>query len=522
MTTRGLRQSEHGASAVFIAFAMVLILGIAALVIDATGLGFNERRQDQTAADTGVMSGALGFVLGETDTEKVSRALEVVRSNLDNQYSDMDWQIAWENCTDPDIGSVDVGLPNPIAFSPMPNPFSATPSTLQCVSESSSFMRVVLPEQFVDTTFGKIIGFDTVSTGAQAIARIEPREGEDGLLPFGIPGGAPEGELCLSTSPSGIAEDPCQGPSAGGFGTINSEFFGEFFGTATCANPGASELEQNIALGIDHFVDLWPNSPGVAEGTSHPGDATIIGLPDVSYDQCRLSGGTKVPQQAGQAFPPNTHRVDTGFPAGAVETGLISDTMFLGQPSRLQNTANPTQDVVKRRQGANNIVYELDDRGPWEYLVGNGLCDPTSYDSLATTKDKIIRFDKCLKTYGNSTTDIFDPSITDSPRFAWAPQYWYAPSTSGTSWQPVKSYRMVFLGGTWFNCISGSCGAVFYPDENDETGNVEICDASGPGCALLTLNQISAWLLPDEAVPDSVAAGFPGGDPTPFEITLYR
>ena len=60
----------------------------AAVAIDATGLGFNERRQDQTAADTAVMSGALGFILGEDDVSKVSKTLEVARANLDTTYTD--------------------------------------------------------------------------------------------------------------------------------------------------------------------------------------------------------------------------------------------------------------------------------------------------------------------------------------------------------------------------------------------------------------------------------------------------
>lgn len=523
---QGRKKSDRGASAMMIAFSMVLLMGIAAVVIDATGAGFNERRQSQSAADTSVMAGALGFVLGETDIDKAANVLEIARSNLRTDFSDGDWKIAWETCEDPVIDAVDVGLANPVAFEPMPNPLPPpnTVAELECVSRSSSFMRVVIPDQFVDTSFGRVIGFDRLATSAEAVARIEPREGHDGLLPFGIPGGATAGEHCLSTSPSGTAEPPCQGPSAGGFGTINSEFFGDFFGTTTCANPGATELEQNIALGIDHFVDVWPNAPGVSEGSPHPGDVVVAGYPDVSYDQCRLVGGTKVHQQPGQEFPPNTHRVDTGFPSGPVENGLISDNTYLGEDSRLQNTPNPTNDVVKRRQGANNIVYKLDDRGPWEYLVGNVSpeCTRSTYNSL-DTEEKVARFHQCLVGYGNATEDIFDESILESPRFAWAPQYWHEASTSGTSWQPVESYRMVFLGGLWFNCSAGSCGALFYPDETDETGNTEICHASGPSnCSTLSLDQLSGWLVPDEAVPASVSGAFPGGSPTPFETTLYR
>lgn len=517
---------DRGASAIFIAFVMVLVMGMAALVIDATGAGFNERRQDQTAADTSVMAGALGFLIGETELQKVTNALDTARANLDTSYNNADWQTTWQSCTT-DNSSVDVGLPNPVAFSPMASPFGG--SDLQCVSQSSSFMRVVIPEQFIDTTFGRILGVDQLSTHAEAIARIEPRGGEDGLLPFGIPGGTDPGEICLSTNPSGTVAPPCQGPTAGGFGTINSEFFGDFFGTASCANPGASELAQNIALGIDHFVDVWPDtlatSEGVSEGDPHPGDVTIAGYAGVSYDQCRLSGGVKVPQEAGHQFPPNSHRVDTGFPSNPVESGLLSNNLFMGEPSRLQNVAdssNPTHTVVKRRQGANNVEWELDDRGPWMYLTGSGDCDGASYASEPDTAARIVKFQNCLTGYSPSDGVIFDEDITLSSRFAWAPQYWHLNSTTGTSWQPVKQYRMVFLGGVWFNCSAVSCGALHYPDEVDETGNTEICEVSGGGCALLNFDQLSAWLIPDTAVPASVSGAFPGGEPTPFEATLYR
>ena len=47
-------------------------------------------------------------------------------------------------------------------------------------------------------------------------------------------------------------------------------------------------------------------------------------------------------------------------------------------------------------------------------------------------------------------------------------------------------------------------------------------DAFGGGCRELNLDQMSAWVLPDEAVPESVASAFPGGDVSPFEATLYR
>ncbi len=52
------------------AFASVLLLGFTALVIDI-GMGFNERRHDQTAADVAVMAGALEFADDADIVDKV-------------------------------------------------------------------------------------------------------------------------------------------------------------------------------------------------------------------------------------------------------------------------------------------------------------------------------------------------------------------------------------------------------------------------------------------------------------------
>ena len=70
---------EKGASAVVVAISMLVIMGFAALVVDL-GAGFNERAQDQSAADTGVLAGAgnaLGGVAGVRDA-----ALAYVQDNL--------------------------------------------------------------------------------------------------------------------------------------------------------------------------------------------------------------------------------------------------------------------------------------------------------------------------------------------------------------------------------------------------------------------------------------------------------
>lgn len=528
-------RAETGSSAVTIAMAMLVIMGMAAISIDAAGVGFNERRQGQSAADTAVMSGAIGELLGEDDATKVTEILDIARDNLNLSYTPQEWEELWEGCIDPDRTAVDLGLAEPVSFDPMPKPSAwidaadSPPNltTLDCISKSSSFLRVRIPDQIRETSFGKVIGFDNVTTSAVATARIEPLSDFDGLLPFGIPASAGNGEQCLSTNPSGLVEDPCQGPTGGGFGAINSEFFGDFHdSTPLCGNPGAPELSQNVALGVDHFVDIWTNPNGLPDDQPHPGDVTVSGYTDISFDQCRLVGGVKVHQQApAQEFPVNALRVDTGFSqVSAVEAGLISNDSFLGEPSRLQRNNDvigwPTETVVKKRSGATEVLYELDDRGPWHYLIGNGPCDGSTYSGLATTADKLIRFEECLNT---GQPDVFDTDIQDSPRFAWAPHYFHDLTASGT-WYPVKAYKVVYLGGLWFNCtaVPGNCGAIFYPDEDIDDPTGEICDAFAGGCKELSIDQLSGWVLPDQMVPASVKASFPGGDVSPFAVSLFR
>lgn len=515
---------DRGATAIFVAISMLLIMGMAALAIDLVGAGFNERRQDQSAADTGVMAGATGYPLGENNDQIVTKALEFVRANLDTIYAEADWRAIWRSCTDPERINFDVGTSRPVTFQPMQEPVAwGGGGTLDCISTGSSYLRVRVPTQVLDTAFGTVIGFDTISTQADAVARIEPASEFAGILPFGIPGGTGASETCLKTSGSGLALPPCLGPNGGGFGEINSEFFGDFFGTPNCGTAGAPELAQNTAIGVDHFIAIWPATDAAAEGVTvgspHPGDGPVGNYQNVGFDQCRIVGGAVVPQTPGHNFPPNAIRVGTGFSPAPIEDGLISNLTFLGQNSRLQQGPNPTRDIVKRKAAGTETIYPLDNKGPWAYLTGTGACDSASYTAAMATTAKNLLFQTCLTSYGASTTDIFDASIADSPRFAWAPEYWHAVSTTGTSYQPVLSYRMVFVGGIFFNCDASSCAQTFYPDEDFTT---PICDPGGGGnCKVLNLGQLSAWLLPDEAVPDSVRDSFPGGN-IPFKPTLFR
>lgn len=509
----GRPNRERGATALFVAATLTLLLGMAAVAIDV-GAGFNERRQSQTAADMGVMAGALEMSLLGSKADMVDQVLTHVRSNLRTTYSDAEWQSLWQACTDSGRTA---------SFVPQPDPWTAG-ATLDCISMNASFLRVRVPDQIVETTFGRVLGVTELQTHAVAVALLNGGGKYKGLLPFGIAGGADKGEICLGQAPSGTAYPPCDGPSAGSFGTILSEFFGHFYdaGLGICGNPGNTEIEWAVALGGDHLISIWPDGT-VTPGAPHPGDAAVLSHPTTYRDACDASGGEAV---AVDDVLVNTVLVDTGFSnSNAIQAGMFENNTYLGQPSRLQQGTNPKRDVVGRRTGSTEVIWELDNVGPWEYLTASAgsvhtACNPASYTSLLDEFQKAALFDDCLSQYVPGHGVIFDATIVESPRFAWSPQYWYDLPTSGLSWEPVHSYRMVFIAGAWFNCsASGTCDVIFYPD-SDQTS--ELCDpGGGSNCQALSLNQLSSWLLPDEAIPSDVRNSFPGGQ-TPWLPSLYR
>ena len=514
-----IQERQEGATALIVAFALLLLMGIAAVAVDI-GAGFNGRRQDQTAADMAVMSGALeASFLTSSNQQVATQVVNYAEINVDNTYGLSDWQTLWRGCSD---GG------RTVQFVPLPDPWTGV-GTIDCISRSSSFLRVRVPDQLVNTTFGRVLGFSNLTTSAAAVAIISFGQNNPPIVPYGISGAAGSGELCFGSAPSGTAFPPCTGPSSGTFGTLLSEFFGDFYGSVDCGNPGATEIATATALGIDHFVGTWPNAGGsVSSGDPHPGDNAVLALPDTNRDSCTNSGGAAV---ATDGVPMNTMRVDSGFPSNAMESGLVSNGSFFGEDSRLQQSGlhpggvssvtNTKRTVVAQRTGASETLWELDNHGPWDYLNSSagGACSPSNFNSGMTEVQKAAQFNACIAGYVGGV--IFDPLIAQSPRFAWAPQYWYDIPTTGLSWEPIQTYRMVFIAGLSFNCDAAStaCDVLFYPDADQTT---ELCDDPGNGnCQQLSLDQFSAWVLPDGAIPEEVKNSFPGGS-TPFEPALFR
>lgn len=503
---------QKGATAVIVAGSLLMIFGFVSVAVDL-GSGFNERRQNQTAADLGAMAGAVNFVSGEADL--ADAVLTYVESNLTTTYATADWQQLWQNCTDPDRTGFGLGL------EPVDAPWGG--GTLDCISVSDSgYVRVRVPDQLLDTSFAPVIGVNQLATNAGAISQVLPSGG--GILPFAVLGGVTDSHYCLRTDTgsqgggngngngngnggggNSQAPDPCDGPQTGNFGTIDSPLTGnpaeEFQTTRVCSSTAQFRvLATNIALGLDHPVTLnsdYPNS-------SITDDCGNIGINSLYTDQ-GMGQGT------GQGLV-NGNSNDFESPVAT---------------PRLQ------QGPYANRSVAGN---NLDNKPLWDFLLPQGTvldpdvpvildygtnapaeCNPSTFDSGSFDWDGDGTVDSnrswqhmkaCLETYvtgqvTNGYVQIFRSTIDTTPRFAYVPQFWETDFPNGASAiRNIQRFRAVYLQGVWFG--TGGNQSVFHPGEPGSgfSGNVR---------------QVSGFLIPDAALPTPLR-----GDPPPFDgMNLY-
>jgi hypothetical protein len=483
---KGVENRERGAAAITIALMLIVLIGMAAIAVDI-GFGFNERRQDQTSSDLGVMAGAIDAIDGIAVMR--DQALAYSRKNLTTAYSDAQWQAMWEQCVDAELATLNAGTWN---FQAVPAPAGwtvANPATW-CISfDPSGFLRVRVPNQDTPTTFGRVLGVNAISTNADAIARI-PTVGGGGIRPFGLGNGVTEGSnVCLSSGPGGNSQPPCDGPLSGNFGTLKARLFGNPANPnpENCtASPLGQVLAFNIAAGIDHFVTV--DSDGLAGNEVR--------------DNCYNPGV-------------DTLNTDTGFPNNGAEEGLVSGPVAYGMTPLLQQGSNPKLNVVG---------YSLDNRPLWFYLDGSlaaGGANPTGSVPASCVKttfnNSLADFDwdgdgtvdrpeswehmqKCLADFvaGGYTTVMFPAGLGDSPRFGYLPQFWEPDLGNGNSWLHIRRFKAVYLQGLWFK--KGNNWIEFQPGEN--------CSCGGNG---YSLKQLSGLILPDAALPKELR-----GDPPPF------
>ncbi len=322
-------ESERGATAILTAAALLLIVGIAAITIDISAAQ-NERRGDQATADTAALAGIIQTLATQSGQGITSSVLDIARQNLDETYTNAEWQLLWSTCTDPTKNA------GGFRYNSLPTPAGWSVPNLDCISlDARGFLRVRVPDQLTDTSFGQALGVNEIATSAVAVARINDRL-SGGILPFGLPSTVSGGDhACLTSASGGNSQPPCDGPSAGNFGTLKGRRYGDLDLTIpeNCnASPLGQTLAINIAAGYDHPVFPWNATDGTVE------------------DRC-------------YNFPVNTLNTDTGFPNAGAAEGLATGPLPYALTPRLQQGSNPKRTVT---------TYNLDNRPLWFYLNGNG------------------------------------------------------------------------------------------------------------------------------------------------------
>lgn len=461
---------DDGVSLILVAASLLMIFGLASMVIDA-GIGWSERRQAQSAADFAVLAtfqeatscDGSACDLAEAAENGAEEAIRLANLNLPDRYTPADWSA----CTDPN---------RPPRFDPS-NGGHVAGGITQCVAFTANFdeARVVLPDDVVDTSFARVIGFDTLTTGAFA----EAGQGIDVsalILPLNPTGGGPE--VCLFTNQEPQGVEPCDGPSTGSFGYIDIALYGnDDLGTPPSCTGGNqnARISINVSKGSDHILTTYSSGDGIVN----------------DHDAC--------PNRSEDI---NVVVFEPGAPTSGVTEGMVDPVSENIQGTTVTGSARLACDSPPC---ANVRGRSLDHRPLWSYL--DGACSGVSaQDSMAS----------CLSDWNAGTISgvIFDADIAQNGRFAAVPIL--SPAPSGPNDNYILEFIPVWIESAYFDCNVGECDTVHSPGGTSAgacpaplTTNDTNCgwdDTSGPD----GVEQVTAFRLHLDMLPSSISDFFPG------------
>lgn len=399
-------RNEDGVTLIIVAASLIMMMGMAAIVIDG-GFGFTERRQAQSGADFAALAAlqyarscqeAGGCNLGNAAEFGFEEVQRLVAANLPGRTLD------WAGCVDS-------------------TPLSRPAGTTNCVSFNSNFThsRVVIPADTFDTFFGRVIGTSTLTVSATAEA-LQASNLSAVIVPF-VPNG-PGPEICLYTNQAPQAPEPCDGPSTGNFGYLDIALYGndDLNTPETCTQGNQnSKVAVNISKGSDHILTIYTSGTPVNDHDACPNRAEDI--TEVVFEQ--------------------------GSPMSAVTDGL-----FAGVSTNIQG--NSVTGPARLRCDSGTCVTirgrSLDNRPLWNYLNGAcpGVADHTSMEA-------------CLAGWSSGDGPIFTEALGDNLRFVAVPSLSPSP-TGGPKDRLIDAFLPVWLETIYMgNCSTSGCPTVYSP-----------------------------------------------------------
>ena len=485
---------DRGATAILVAISMLVLMGFAAIAIDS-GVLFNDRRQQQSAADSGALA-AIQFAQtgtpsaigcpGTGATYAVCRgaeeAMAVVEGTLPGRYALADWQ----GCTDP----------------AKPAKFTRTHTlTGPCISFTGTFQeaRVWLPGTDVDTSFGAVIGPDSVNVGAFAEARMDLDQSAD-ILPFAVgPTGANGSQSCLFAQATAQLDiTPCEASSSGNFGKLDLSLYGNTtLGTPQiCGNTNPqTKMAVNIAIGSDHTLELVTDSPG-----------NVFEVPN-----CPVITN-----------PVDIIPVQTGNAAQGISDGLFYGVGTPNLEGRIMCKDGDANELPGKVSSAcasvwNAFPERIDHTPLWEFIdpganaEASGACPSGGISNRA-------QMQACLsawRSYGTHTVALFTDALRTSPRFAAVPILSSDPS-GGSGNYPIIDFRPVYIETIYMKCNANSCDTVHSPGESGAAAcpatvlpTTSACGYGGNGNAN-SIEALTGFIMTEDMLPMSIRENFPG------------
>lgn len=407
---------DRGATAIVVALVMVLLMGIAAVALDG-GRAFSEKRQAQSGVDFASLAAIVAATGANPANAGAIEAQAVVAANLPGR------SLNWAACADPT----------------RPPEYTIVSGLTPCVSFTQNFgqARVHLPVDAVDTTFGRILGSNSIDVVAAAEVIQSTQQTAD-VVPFTAGSGS---SVCLFSDQAPQSVPPCNGPQSGFFGYLDIALYGspqeELDNPPTCAN-GTSNVRSgiNITKGSDHIMVEYDSGDPVV------GDHAVCPNKSENINQLTIQPGS--PTQGA------TEGLITGL-----SSGIINGRSFGGADGRLEYNATWSAGSPASVRG-----YSLDNTPLWTYL-NNPACPWAPIGAVTGNVDNFQEMLACLNAWTGGS--IFSLGLEDNLRFAAVPIFTSYPSGPGS--YLIDHFSPVYIETIYQRCTPSKCWTIFSPGE---------------------------------------------------------